>query len=342
MHFRIVEIKNNDLYVIYDVDNGGVCCCSRYTLMKLISEYKQQIEGVKLGKRNLEIQEVGLDGKLRMKKASVICEDETKRSAVTIMKGLSEKQYPRVKQERRSTGSYVKVEISATTNSKYTEELPALQVSGDTFLALNGCIYKSVSAKNMGVHEQSKKVNDYFVKNVQNYTPTVAEKQLLTELYAVLEQQYAINNKTIVANNELDKQIAKLETEKEKLLQKKQQLNNTRDAENKAHIKEMQSIANRYKYKDIKGNELVEYSFMGSSTNSANRVSRECIRYVVERSKRKLLYTHGLAYRHPTTYKQPISKVRAMQIIDSADFLDVDATHSDTIYLNTYSENDMW
>ncbi len=55
-----------------------------------------------------------------------------------------------------------------------------------------------------------------------------------------------------------------------------------------------------------------------------------------------MLYTHGLAYRHPTTYKQPISKERAIQIIDNADFLDVDATHSDAIYLNTYSGDDMW
>lgn len=331
------------MYVIYDADNGGVCCCSKYTVNQLLNDYKQQIDGVTLTAKGINIQEVSLDGVIRTKKAPIICENTTKRSAVTIIKGLSENHYPRVKQERRSTGSYVKVAIACTTDSKYAEELPALQVSGNTFLALNGCIYKSTPAKNMSSQEQRKKVTDYFVKTVQNYTPAVAEKQLLIELYAVLEQQNAINNKTMVANNEIDKQIAKLESEKEKLLLKKQQLNNTKDAENKAHIKEMQNIANRYKYKDIKGNELVEYSFMGgSSTNSANRVSRECMRYVVERSKRKLLYTHGLAYRHPTTYRQPITKERAMQIIDSADYLDVDATHNDAIYLNTYSGDDMW
>lgn len=345
MHFRIVEIKNNDLYVIYDADNGGVCCCSKYTVNQLLNDYKQQIDGVTLTAKGINIQEVSLDGVIRAKKAPMICEDTTKRSAVTIMKGLSEKHYPRVKQERRSTGSYVKVAVVCTTDSKYVVALPALQVSGNTFLALNGCVYKSEPAKNMSAQEQRKKVTDYFVKTVQNYTPTDAEKQLLIELYALLEQQYAINNKTLVATNEIDKQIAKLESEKEKLLLKKQQLNNARDAENKTHIKEMQSIANRYKYKDIKGNELVEYSFMSgssSSTNSAKRVPRECIRYVIERSKRKLLYTHGLAYRHPTTYRQPITKERAMQIIDSADYLDVDATHNDAIYLNTYSGDDMW
>ena len=177
---RIVEVKGNDLYTIYDADNGGVCCCSRYTILQLINDYKQNIDGVTIdSKGRLTVTEVGLDGTVRSKKAPIICADTTKRSATTIIKGLDEKHYPRVKQERRSTGSYVYLTY-ALNRAEFTRK--AIQVAPDAYITIDGCVINSTQ-------------QDAKIVAVSVCTPDGDDKQLLDTLYTMMQQQQATKAK---------------------------------------------------------------------------------------------------------------------------------------------------
>lgn len=61
----------------------------------------------------------------------------------------------------------------------------------------------------------------------------------------------------------------------------------------------------------------------------------------IENTDKRIEYTYGLAYRHPTTYHKLISKENAMAIAQNACFLDADE-YSDYLHLNAYSDNDMF
>ncbi len=61
----------------------------------------------------------------------------------------------------------------------------------------------------------------------------------------------------------------------------------------------------------------------------------------IQGTNKRCVYTVGLAYRHPTTHRVPITKERAMQIIDVADLLDIKEERQ-VIHLNSYTGNDMW
>jgi len=58
-------------------------------------------------------------------------------------------------------------------------------------------------------------------------------------------------------------------------------------------------------------------------------------------SNKPCVYTHGISYRHPTTYRVPISKDKAIDIIYSAaDVVDVEE-EADVFHINTLSGNDL-
>ena len=58
MVLRLVEVKSNNLYVLYDADGKGVCCCTKYTINQLLNDYNQTIDGVTKTPSGLKIQEV--------------------------------------------------------------------------------------------------------------------------------------------------------------------------------------------------------------------------------------------------------------------------------------------
>ena len=100
MKFIVIEIKDKDLFTIYDVEHKGVCCCSAYTLKQLLNDHNEVL-GCQVVNGKLNVFECDLDGNKRSRKASNCCTDTTKRSAVTIEKGLDETHYPRLKTERK-------------------------------------------------------------------------------------------------------------------------------------------------------------------------------------------------------------------------------------------------
>ena len=112
MKFIVIEIKDKDLFTIYDVENKGICCCSAYTLKQLLSNHNEVL-GCQVVNGKLNVFECDLSGNKRAKKAPNCCSDTTKRSAVTIEKGLDEAHYPRVKAER-------KLDVSSVTSKTKT------------------------------------------------------------------------------------------------------------------------------------------------------------------------------------------------------------------------------
>lgn len=61
---------------------------------------------------------------------------------------------------------------------------------------------------------------------------------------------------------------------------------------------------------------------------------------VVEASEKPLMFRFGFAYKGAE--KRPITKEKALSIIeDSGNYLDIEKSETE-ILLNTYSSNDMW
>lgn len=86
MQFSVIEKKSNDLYVIYDMQTGGKCCCSLYTLRQL-QNMGNTVYGLHLDRTRNVVQEMTKEGKIRVKH-TVYSVDETKRSATTISNGI--------------------------------------------------------------------------------------------------------------------------------------------------------------------------------------------------------------------------------------------------------------
>lgn len=70
-------------------------------------------------------------------------------------------------------------------------------------------------------------------------------------------------------------------------------------------------------------------------------LDREELVKVIEETDKPIVYTVGLSYRHPTTWRDPISKERAVQIAKTEGWLDA-TEEDDCIHLNAFDENDMW
>ena len=80
---------------------------------------------------------------------------------------------------------------------------------------------------------------------------------------------------------------------------------------------------------------MLEMSFYDGTLNR-----KKAIEFIATTDK-PLKYTYGLGYRNPTTNHKPITKERAIEIIDTEGLLDI-YEHEDYVHLNAYSDNDMW
>ena len=79
---------------------------------------------------------------------------------------------------------------------------------------------------------------------------------------------------------------------------------------------------------------MLEMSFYKGALDRAKA------REVVETSEKPLMFRYGFAYRGAE--KRPITKEKALSIIDdSGNYLDIAETDNE-ILLNTFSSNDMW
>lgn len=83
------------------------------------------------------------------------------------------------------------------------------------------------------------------------------------------------------------------------------------------------------------GDKPLDMSFYKGTINKALAIKR-----VMETDK-QLVYTLGYEYRHPTTHRVPIDKVKAVQLIQGIGYLDIKEEET-CIHLNEFSDNDMW
>lgn len=327
MKFAIIEIKGNDTYVIYDMENKGACCCTAYTIKQLL-ESKVQIAGVGVQNGRLKLYETDLEGKKRTKKAGNTCSNLTKRSAVTILKGLDEKHYPREVKARRGTGSYVHIECTTKDDNayvKYDNQVGVL-VTPEKILLECG---KVITLSKAEQYCKIKTLQPEEVKNLAYMEELYAgHKVYMSNLEKYDAKMDDINKKKVA----LQKQIDKLENERETIHTQRQGY-----VENYFSIIQTKAVQEKYSY--IKGNEKLKYSFYSSAGNTA---TIDCMKILLQKTKRKILYTDGLRYRKPSTMDVPITNEQALQIIARNSMVDIDATDSKVIKVNTYSANDMW
>ena len=80
---------------------------------------------------------------------------------------------------------------------------------------------------------------------------------------------------------------------------------------------------------------MIEMSFYDGTLDREKAVK------VIEETGNGFIYTYGLSYRKPTTYRVPITKERAIEIVNTQSLLDI--TEEETVFhLNAYSGDDMW
>ena len=80
---------------------------------------------------------------------------------------------------------------------------------------------------------------------------------------------------------------------------------------------------------------MIKMSFYNGTLNRAKA------KEIVITTEKKLKHTSGLRYRNPTICDVPITREKALKLIESESFLDI-TEYDDYIHFNTYSENDMW
>jgi len=70
-------------------------------------------------------------------------------------------------------------------------------------------------------------------------------------------------------------------------------------------------------------------------------LDKEELKKFIRKTEKPIKYTYGLKFRNPTTRDVPVSKEKALKIVDRESLLDA-TEYRDYLDLNAYSENDMW
>ena len=319
MNFSIIEVKDKDLFVIYDMENKGACCCTKYTVTELL-KMGHNICGAKIVNGRLKIAECDLNGNLRNKKAPNCCDDLTKRSPSTISKGLSEKQFPRVKQNR----SGLKGEFEPGTifywhylNPDGTRvKVYAVMLPNGSIVRSNGEITPAAEVnKEMGYFEPINENNPEIKQGLMDiYANTLKRMEIDADIQGLKDEIYKLEMKKSTLISEKDYTVKKLRSSiDEKLFQNKV-----------SKVKET-----------ITGKEIEDMSFYNNTFDRARAVA------IIEKSSRKCVYTYGLSYRNPKTHNAPRTKKEAIAIVRNGSLIDVHF-RKDVISINEYSENDMW
>lgn len=227
MKFIVLEIKDRDLFTIYDVEKKGVCCCSAYTLKQLL-EAKIDVIGCNVVNGKLKVFECDLDGNKRSRKASNCCTDTTKRSFATIVKGLDEKHYPRVKTERKTDIEERKVFIVNTEVKQYDVKKFILDEKSLVQLGSAYTCYNKNSVTGLVLNVTDSMVSVYSLdegKQIRLGTSVIKEVKStrLTEDKRKFYEQLTKDQKKVNAlRNKKQSLEMELEEERKKLIQKYQ------------------------------------------------------------------------------------------------------------------------
>ena len=93
---------------------------------------------------------------------------------------------------------------------------------------------------------------------------------------------------------------------------------------------------------DYKNNdELVNLSFMNRSGGPEKSYNKDRALALVHLSEKPIKYTQGLGYRGPSIHNHPITKDKAIEIIEKESLIDIRESEED-IHINTYDVNDLF
>ena len=70
-------------------------------------------------------------------------------------------------------------------------------------------------------------------------------------------------------------------------------------------------------------------------------LNRDVLKAFIETTEKPIVYTVGYAFRHPTTYREPVSKKEALKIVDRESLLDANEEET-CLHLNSFTSSDMW
>ena len=307
MNLCVVEIKNKDLFVVYDTDGGGVCCCTLYTLKQLVTEYKVNIKGFELSHNGkYKVWECLFNGVKRQNKAPSMCNDETKRSATTIVKGLSCKKYPRVKQVRTKQHSENNKKVGTLFSFKIDmgiDDIGYLTLD-NMVVTLRGRVipyseFTQLEHKIIQKGDLTDLESQCLSNLIRKYNLILAYRKKIATL-----RQEILNNETAI--KEVEKEVADLVAQYEIELAESQ----------------------------VTGDEEFEMSFR-DYFDKAKLIA------IIKKTKRIITYTSGISYRNPVCKDEIISKEYAIHLVKTESLL-VAKSFKDKIHINIYSGSDMW
>ena len=92
-------------------------------------------------------------------------------------------------------------------------------------------------------------------------------------------------------------------------------------------------------YKD--NDELISLSFMNRSGGPEKSYNKDRALALLYLSEKPIKYTDGLSYRSPSIHNQPITKDKALEIIEKESLIDITESEED-IHINTYDSSDLF
>lgn len=109
-------------------------------------------------------------------------------------------------------------------------------------------------------------------------------------------------------------------------------------AETPERHKESMTILGAIKPEEPKPVVLKKYSFFSSEYSNCNQ---DEMREFMKTTNKQFVYTYGLSYRKPTTYRKPITKEEALNYFTKLGMIDV-TEEDECVHVEEFSENDMW
>ena len=70
-------------------------------------------------------------------------------------------------------------------------------------------------------------------------------------------------------------------------------------------------------------------------------LDKNVLKDFIRTTDKPIVYTYGVTFRHPTTYRKPLSVDEALAVVDKEFYLDA-TEEENCLHLNAFSDNDMW
>lgn len=202
MKYVIIEKKDADRYVLYDAENKGMCCVSKYTLQQLRDD-KHQIVGLNSTTGSVKTGDITimtLDEKVRMKNVTYEVAN-TKRSAATVEKGIK---LP----NKHETDVYLLEFVIVNRvpmdwdgdlkkiNPEFTSKIKkyALSIGNNSYYLEDDSIYVDVPGTRKKTKQMVKKIpiNNKQIGNIlrKSYSSHLKIDQIMEQIEKLKEQRY--------------------------------------------------------------------------------------------------------------------------------------------------------